>query len=161
MSWLADSIPPAELQKLQAGPTNRPGRERVLVDQAQNLAKVNAAGVKSSSHRRQHAVGAPHVEMEDMVCARAMTPMTVLTAATKNGGRVPRIPDMARSRRIRAPTSSCSTPTRPIDIRNTRKISAAVVPERRRRSIAPRSPRGRRRTLPCDYSCCRSPWRFP
>ena len=54
---------------------------------------------------------APHDEMFDMVAA-GMPPMQVIVAATRNGAEFLRSPTPARWKRARAPTSSCSMPTR-------------------------------------------------
>ena len=46
LSWLKGSLPPAELQKLEAGNTDRPEAQAQFGIQARNLAKMNAAGVR-------------------------------------------------------------------------------------------------------------------
>ena len=92
--------------------TNRPDAQAFWGIQARNLAKMNAAGVRIVVGTDGNTPYAPHVEMEDMVAA-GMTPMQVIVAATRNGAQF--LQDdrrRARSRRTRAPTSSCSTRTR-------------------------------------------------
>ena len=46
LSWLKGSLPPAELQKLEAGNTDRPEAQAQFGIQARNLARMNAAGVR-------------------------------------------------------------------------------------------------------------------
>ena len=81
LSWLTNSLPAAELQKLEAGNTDRPEAQATFAVQARNLAKLNAAGVRIALGSDGNTPWAPHVEMEDMVAA-GMTPMQVITAAT-------------------------------------------------------------------------------
>jgi imidazolonepropionase-like amidohydrolase len=127
MSWLAESIPAPELAKLQAAvSTNRADVNAFWSIQAQNLAKVNAAGVKIVVGTDGNTPYAPHIEMEDMVAA-GMTPMQVLTAATKNGAEFLRMTD---SGTIEANKSAdfIVLDANPLDdIRNTRKISAVYL----------------------------------
>jgi imidazolonepropionase-like amidohydrolase len=84
MSWLSDSLPAAELQKLQAAATNRPEVQAAFGIQARNLAKLNAAGVRIALGTDGNTPWAVHAEMADMV-ASGMTPAQVLVAATRNG----------------------------------------------------------------------------
>ena len=81
LSWLTNSLPAAELQKLEAGNTDRPEAQATFAVQARNLAKLNAAGVRIALGSDGNTPWAPHAEMEDMVAA-GMTPMQVITAAT-------------------------------------------------------------------------------
>ena len=46
LSWVSDTVPPGELQKLQAAATDRPDVQKLFGIQARNLAKLNAAGVR-------------------------------------------------------------------------------------------------------------------
>jgi len=92
VSWLKGSLPPAELQKLEAGNTDRPEAQAQFGIQARNLAKMNAAGVRIAVGSDGNTPWAPHVEMADMV-ASGMTPMQVIVAATRNGAEFLRMTD--------------------------------------------------------------------
>ena len=94
--------------------------------QAQNLAKVNAAGVKIVVGTDGNTPWAPHVEMEDMVAA-GMTPMQVLVAATKNGAEFLRIPDMGTIEANKSADFLVLDANPVEDIRNTRKINAVYL----------------------------------
>jgi imidazolonepropionase-like amidohydrolase len=84
LSFLRDSIPAAELQKLQAGATDRPEAQKTFGIQARNLARLNKEGLKIAVGTDGNTPWGPHLEMADMVAA-GMTPAQVLVAATRNG----------------------------------------------------------------------------
>jgi imidazolonepropionase-like amidohydrolase len=126
MSWLRESIPAPELQKLQAAATDKADVAAFWKIQAQNLAKVSAAGVKIVVGTDGNTPWAPHVEMEDMVAA-GMTPMQVLTAATKNGAEFLRIPDMGTIEANKSADFIVLDANPVDDIRNTRKINAVYL----------------------------------
>ena len=69
LSWLRDSVPGPELQKLQAGATDRPDVQKVFGIQARNLAKLSAAGVRIALGTDGNTPWGPHLEMADMVAA--------------------------------------------------------------------------------------------
>ncbi len=92
LSWLKDSLPPAELQKLEAGNTDRPEVQQAFAIQARNLVKMGAAGVRLALGSDGNTPWQPHVEMADMVAA-GLTPMQVIVAATRNGAEFLRMPD--------------------------------------------------------------------
>ena len=92
LSWLKASLSPAELQKLEAGNTDRPEAQTQFGIQARNLAKMSAAGVRIAVGSDGNTPWAPHAEMADMVAA-GMTPMQVLVAATRNGAEFLRMSD--------------------------------------------------------------------
>ena len=136
-SWLQRGLPAEEFAKLEADNTDRPKAQDFHGIQARNLAKLNAAGVRITMGTDGNRPWGPHEEMEDMVLA-GMTPVQVLVAATRNGAEFLRIADAGRSKPARAPTSSCSTPTR---------STTSRTPARSRRSIcAARRSTGRSRS---------------
>ena len=126
LSWLRESIPAADFQKLQAANKDNPEAHAFWSIQARNLAKLNAAGVKIVVGTDGNTPYAPHIEMEDMVAA-GMTPMQVITAATRNGAQFLRMTDVGT---IEANKSAdfLVLDANPLDnITNTRKISSVYL----------------------------------
>src|SRR5713101_5986583 len=82
-SWLRDSMPAAEFQKLQADSKDDPKAQAFFGIQARNLAKLSAAGVKIALGSDGPIPWAAHEEMADMV-ASGMTPAQVIVASTRN-----------------------------------------------------------------------------
>ena len=125
-SWLKGQIPDGELQKIQAGATDRPQAAATWAIQARNLKKMSDAGVKITVGTDGNTPWAPHVEMADMVAA-GMTPSQVIVAATKNGAEFLR---MAATGTIAngAIADFLILDANPLDdITNTRKISAVYL----------------------------------
>jgi imidazolonepropionase-like amidohydrolase len=125
-SWLRGSISDGELQKLQAGATNRPAVQETFGIQARNLAKLSAAGVRIAMGTDGNTPWAPHVEMADMV-ASGMTPAQVIVASTRNAAEFVRVPNTGT---IEAGKTAdlLVLDANPIDdITNTRKISAVYL----------------------------------
>ena len=125
-SWLRGSIPDAELQKIQAGATDRPQVAATWAIQGHNLKKMSDAGVKITVGTDGNTPWAPHVEMADMVAA-GMTPAQVITAATKNGAEFLRIPDTGTIE-VGKTADLLVLDGNPLDdIANTRRISTVYL----------------------------------
>ena len=126
LSWLRDSIPPADFAKLEAANKDDATAHAFWSIQARNLAKMNAAGVRIVVGTDGNTPYAPHVKMEDMVVA-GMTPMQVLTAATRNGAQFLRMTDVGT---IEANKSAdfIVLDANPVDnVTNTRKIASVYL----------------------------------
>jgi imidazolonepropionase-like amidohydrolase len=124
--WLRESLTAAQFAELQKGNTNRPEAQAFHAIQARNLAKMNAAGVRIVVGTDGNTPWAPHVEMEDMVKA-GMTPMQVITAATRNGAAFLKLTDVGT---IEANKSAdlLVLDANPLDnIANTRRISSVYI----------------------------------
>jgi len=122
LSWLAESVPAAELRTLQANATNRPEVQQTFGIQSRNLAKLNAAGVKIALGTDGNIAWAHHLEMEDMV-ASGMTPAQVIISATRNAADLLKVADAG----IIAANKSADfivLDANPLDdIKNTRRIA--------------------------------------
>ena len=126
LTWLRESIPAADWQKLEAANTERPDAHAFWSIQGRNLAKMSAAGVRIVVGTDGNTPYAPHIEMADMVAA-GMTPMQVITAATSNGAQFLKMTDAGT---IQANKSAdfLVLDANPLDnIANTRRIASVYL----------------------------------
>ncbi len=127
LSWVSDTVAPAELEKLQAAAAkDDPEAQKLYGIQARNLAKLSAAGVKIAMGTDGNTPYGPHIEMEDMVAA-GMSTNDVLVAATRNSAEVMKLSDLGT---VAAGKSAdfIVLDANPLDnITNTRRINAVYI----------------------------------
>jgi imidazolonepropionase-like amidohydrolase len=126
MSWLRDTVPAAELKKLQDASTDRPAAQQSFGIQARNLKKLTDAGVKIVLGTDGFIVWSQHVEMADMV-ASGMTPAQVIVAATKSAADFLRLNDTGTVQANKRADFVVLDANPLDDITNTRKISAVYL----------------------------------
>jgi imidazolonepropionase-like amidohydrolase len=124
MSWLKDSMPAAEWEKIQAEASKEnPESAKIYAIHAANLAKLNAAGVIIALGTDGGVPWAAHVEMADMVKG-GMTPSQVITASTRNAADLLGIADMGTLAAGKSADFIVLDANPLDDVTNTRKINA-------------------------------------
>ena len=126
LSWLREGLPADEFAKLEAANTDRPAAQASYGIQARNLAKLNAAGVRTVLGTDGNRPWGPHEEMFDMVLA-GMTPMQVIVAATRNSAEFLRIADAGTLQAGKSADFIVLDANPLDDITNTRRISAIIL----------------------------------
>ena len=126
VSWLAGSIPDAELAELQAAAIDRPEAQEAFGIQARNLARLNDEGMPIAMGSDGNTHWASHVEMEDMVAA-GMTPAEVLVAATQNGAELLGLTDMGTIEAGKSADFIVLNANPLDDITNTRSIDSVYM----------------------------------
>ncbi len=127
LSWLSDSVPAAELTKLQQGAsTDRPAQQQTFGIQARNLARLNKEGVRIALGTDGNVPYAHHIEMADMAAA-GMTPAQVIVASTRNAAEVLRLTDLGTVA-VGKSADFIVLDANPLDdITNTRRIASVYL----------------------------------
>jgi imidazolonepropionase-like amidohydrolase len=122
LSWLAESVPAADLKTLQANATDRPAVQQTFGIQSRNLAKLNAAAVRIALGTDGNVAWAHHLEMEDMV-ASGMTPAQVIVASTRNAAELLKVADAGTIAANKSADFIVLDANPLDDIKNTRRIA--------------------------------------
>jgi imidazolonepropionase-like amidohydrolase len=126
LSWVSDTVPAADLQKLQAASVDDPAAQKAFGIQARNLAKLSAAGMTIVLGTDGNTPYGPHLEMDDMVAA-GMTPHQVLVAATRNSAEYMRLSDLGTVAAGKSADFIVLDANPLDDIKNTRRINAVYM----------------------------------
>ncbi len=125
-SWLKDSMPAAELQKVQADTKDDPKAQQFFSIQCRNLARLTKEGIKISLGSDGGIPWAAHEEMADMAGC-GMTPAQVIVASTRNAAELMKLDD-AGTIAVRKSADFVVLDANPLDdITNTRKISSVYL----------------------------------
>jgi imidazolonepropionase-like amidohydrolase len=126
LSWLAASLTPEEIARLEANNYDRPTAQVFYGIQARNLAKLSAAGVRITLGTDGNTPWGPHDEMLDMASA-GMTPMQVIVAATRNSAEFLRLADAGTLQAGKSADFIVLDANPLDDITNTRRISQVIL----------------------------------
>src|SRR5262245_51238371 len=125
-SWLRDSMPAAEFQKLQAETKDDPKAQQFFGIQCRNLGRLTKEGIKVSLGSDGPIPWAAHEEMADMASC-GMTPAQVIVAATRNAAELAKFTD-AGTIAVQKSADFVVLDANPLDdIKNTRKISSVYL----------------------------------
>src|SRR5881296_2339988 len=92
-SWLRDSMPAAEFQKVQADTKDDPKAQQFFSIQCRNLGRLTKEGIKVAVGSDGGIPWAAHEEMADMAGC-GMTPAQVIVAATRNAAELVKLNDL-------------------------------------------------------------------
>jgi len=126
LSWLSESVPAGELQKLQAASADNAEEQKMYGLQARNLAKLQAAGVRIALGSDGNSPYAAHHEIADMVAA-GLSPHDAIVAATRNGAELLRIDDIGTIAGGKSADFIVLDANPLDDITNTRRINAVYL----------------------------------
>jgi imidazolonepropionase-like amidohydrolase len=126
LSFLAGTVPAAELTEMQENATDRPEVQQRFAIQGGNLAKLSAAGTRIAMGTDGSVPWAAHLEMADMVHG-GMTPAQVITAATSTSAALLALEDVGTVAAGKSADFLVLDANPLEDIMNTRRISSVYL----------------------------------